>query len=67
MKIHKSVTVARVARAFQRSMTSLCSPGFCKACGKSAEGVEPDARGYACKSCGAAAVYGAEELLLEMA
>ena len=38
--------------------------GFCTACGDEAYGVEPDAREYTCESCGAAAVYGAEELLL---
>ena len=40
--------------------------GFCLACGAEAFGVEPDARGYDCESCGAAKVYGAEELLLSM-
>jgi DNA-directed RNA polymerase subunit RPC12/RpoP len=38
--------------------------GFCIECGDEAYGVEPDARGYRCESCGAKAVYGAEELLL---
>lgn len=38
--------------------------GFCRVCGAEAEGVEPDARQYECESCGAMAVYGAEELLL---
>ncbi len=38
--------------------------GFCTACGASASGVEPDARSYECDTCGANAVYGAEELLL---
>ena len=38
--------------------------GFCTRCGTEAEGVEPDARKYTCSSCGAAAVYGTEELLL---
>lgn len=37
--------------------------GFCLACGAEAYGVEPDARKYECESCGAAKVYGAEELL----
>ena len=48
MKVHKHVTVARVSRAVRRAMTSLDNPGFCTACGKHADGVEPDARGYAC-------------------
>lgn len=38
--------------------------GFCLACGAEAYGVEPDARGYECETCGAPKVYGAEELLL---
>ncbi len=38
--------------------------GFCTACGEEAYGVEPDARKYTCESCGAAKVYGAEELLM---
>ena len=40
--------------------------GFCLSCGAEADGVEPDARGYRCDVCGNKAVYGAEELLLEM-
>jgi hypothetical protein len=38
--------------------------GFCQECGAEAYGVEPDARGYRCESCGAMAVSGAEELLI---
>ncbi len=37
--------------------------GFCVSCGDEAFGVEPDAKGYDCESCGAPSVYGAEELL----
>ena len=40
------------------------SEGFCLACGEVAEGVEPDARKYECEDCGAAKVYGGEELAL---
>ncbi len=40
--------------------------GFCQDCGATAHGVEPDARNYKCESCGAMAVYGAEELLIGM-
>lgn len=40
------------------------SLGFCLRCGEMAAGVEPDARRYECESCGARAVYGAEEILL---
>lgn len=38
--------------------------GFCLACGSVQGGVEPDARRYVCEGCGAAKVYGAEELLV---
>jgi len=38
--------------------------GFCIECGAEADGIEPDARGYECESCGAHAVCGAEEILL---
>ena len=38
--------------------------GFCLECGEEAYGVEPDARQYKCESCGAMAVYGAEECLM---
>jgi Zn finger protein HypA/HybF involved in hydrogenase expression len=38
--------------------------GFCLACGAESETVEPDARRYSCACCGAAKVYGGEELLL---
>ena len=40
--------------------------GFCVACGAAAHGVEPDARGYRCESCGKRTVFGAEELLLRV-
>lgn len=38
--------------------------GFCLACGKTQPCVEPDARRYACESCNAPKVYGAEQLVL---
>lgn len=38
--------------------------GFCLACGEVAYGIEPDARKCVCESCGAAKVYGGEELAL---
>lgn len=38
--------------------------GFCLACGAISHDVEPDARRYVCKECGAPKVYGAEELAL---
>lgn len=41
--------------------------GFCTSCGADQLGVEPDANGYACQSCGQMAVSGAENLLAEIA
>ncbi len=38
--------------------------GFCRACGASDSGVEPDAERYRCEFCGAVEVYGAEQLLI---
>lgn len=40
-----------------------CS-GFCRSCGEQQWGVEPDARGYRCESCGAMRVCGVADLLL---
>jgi hypothetical protein len=62
--IHPSITFARVQSAVSEAMIGLENPGFCVKCGADAEGVEPDARGYECESCGERGVYGAEELLL---
>ena len=62
MKLHKSLTSARIVGAIQADD----SLGFCVACGAEAYGVEPDARKYECDECGARAVYGAEELLFEV-
>ena len=65
---HESITLDRVAEMVERRMDSLDDPGICLACGEdSLEGVEPDARGYPCESCGANEVMGAEEILLRLA
>ncbi len=47
-----------------RAIESGESIGFCKECGHSQDGCEPDARNYKCDSCGAMEVYGAEEMLI---
>ena len=42
--------------------------GFCTACDfEHCGGVEPDARNHPCDQCGALAVFGAEELLIQNA
>lgn len=66
MKMHPSITLDRVLAAVERHAMTLDDPGFCIACGKDAEGVEPDARKYECELCGEKAVYGADELLMRM-
>lgn len=38
--------------------------GFCLACGEVVDAIEPDARKVECPCCGAAKVYGTEELVL---
>ena len=54
------ISSARIMRAIE----SGDSIGFCKECSHEHDGVEPDARNYECESCGAMAVYGAEEMLI---
>ena len=66
MKMHPSITEERILEACERHRTSLDDPGFCLACGNEQGGCEPDARRYECEACGERAVYGAEELLIEM-
>ncbi len=67
MRKHPSITLERVMEAVERGHTSLDNPGLCIACGKDADGCEPDARAYECECCGRNAVYGAEELLMTLA
>lgn len=67
MQLHPTLTRARIEAAVERRMTSLDNPGFCLNCGEDAEGVEPDAREYECEHCGESAVFGADELLIEVA
>jgi len=66
MKIHPAITEAVVMEAVERRRLTLDNPGFCIACGNEQGGCEPDARAYLCEACGVRAVYGAEELFLEM-
>lgn len=56
------ISTKRIMRAIEEDNNS----GFCTACGEEVQGVEPDARSYLCESCGEPAVYGAEELLLDV-
>ena len=61
MAIHSSITLKRIMAAVNNDEKN---PGFCVGCGKRVNGVEPDARKYECKKCGASRVYGAEQLAL---
>ena len=54
------ISPAKIMRAIESGE----SVGFCKECGHETTGIEPDARNYKCESCGALAVYGAEEMLI---
>lgn len=58
----KAITLDQVIAAVERDDT-----GICKACGNEQSGCEPDAREYECEVCGEHKVFGAEELLMEMA
>jgi len=59
MAMHPSITLDTILAAVEDDYI-----GICVRCGQEQEGVEPDARKYECESCGANAVYGAEELLM---
>jgi hypothetical protein len=64
---HKSITDDAVLDACERHAMTLDNPGFCLMCGLEAFGVEPDAENYKCESCGAEQVFGADQLLIEIA
>jgi Zn finger protein HypA/HybF involved in hydrogenase expression len=61
--MHRDITQDRIIAAVEEDDHR----GFCVDCGEEAHNVEPDAREYTCESCGQPAVYGAEELLIELA
>lgn len=67
LNVNPKITIEVITEAAERAMSSLDSPGFCLLCGVENGGVEPDARGNACESCGAPnSVYGAEALLISI-
>jgi anaerobic ribonucleoside-triphosphate reductase len=67
MKLHKSLTTARVMKAAKSNMFGTTNIGFCVYCGAEVDGVEPDAERYECDSCERRGVYGAEQILLYLA
>jgi hypothetical protein len=64
MKLPSNLSIDEVIAAVERAFTTTDNPGFCLSCGEPTDGVEPDARGYECDSCGSSTVFGAEEILL---
>ncbi len=63
---YENVSGDRVIAACVRRRLSLDNPGFCLECGAEVDGVEPDAQRYKCEVCGEPAVFGCEELLMDM-
>jgi hypothetical protein len=63
---HPSITNDVVIDACRRRLYSLDNPGFCLNCGLENGGCEPDARRHVCEGCGAAQVYGSDELLMAL-
>ena len=64
MAVHRSITESRVIRLIRSNESKCENRGLCINCGESADGCEPDARGYKCPNCNSDSLYGAEELLL---
>lgn len=62
--MHKSITKNRVMRMVMRNETKCENKGICVYCGKTCDGVEPDACSVLCPKCGRPGVNGAEELLI---
>ena len=63
--IHESVTEERVIEGYGLEAYGTENPGFCLACGADHDACEPDACDYECYECGAAAVYGAAECIMQ--
>jgi hypothetical protein len=63
MTLPKKLPLADIISAVQKDDNL----GFCIKCGEEAYGVEPDAENYECESCGEFAVYGAEQILINIA
>lgn len=66
-EVHPKVTVDAIVEACERRQATLDNPGFCLHCGLEADGVDPDGRAYKCEACGYDAVFGCEELMMEVA
>ena len=66
-EVHPKITEEAIIEACERRMTTLDNPGFCLHCGIEAEGIDTDARAYKCEACGYDAVFGSDELAMEIA
>lgn len=64
---NKRLTDEVILDACERQREGLDDPGLCLICGHENGCCEPDARNYTCEACGAPQVFGAEELLLDIA
>lgn len=60
------INVDDITKATESSLFTDAALGFCISCGHAADGVEPDACNYECESCGAKAVFGAQELFISL-
>lgn len=67
VRLHPSIDLDTLLAAVDESQVGLTDEGFCIVCGASRFQVEPDARNYQCEACGADEVFGAEEILMEVA
>jgi hypothetical protein len=67
VRIHASINLDRVIAAVEEGTFGLSDIGICIACGEDRYQTEPDARNYHCEACGKSEVFGAEEILMEVA
>ena len=64
--IHPSVTLARLRAAIEENSNGGEDVRFCTVCGAQHTGDAPTTWDLHCRSCGAYAVYGADELLFSL-
>lgn len=60
-ELHESLTQEKVLAAAEADEHR----GFCLACGREQNGIEPDAHNIKCEHCHAHRVYGAEQIIIE--
>lgn len=64
--VNKSITLDRVMKSVENRRMSTNDSGICISCGFDQDGCEPDARKLECELCGEKAVYGVEDLFMEL-